>query len=187
MSGSIPVIPLPAGLSWTYIISPLGPVGMAATPAGVCRVVLGAAPRWTETAFPDTEVSHVFPHAFPGGKAVTAYLNGLASDLSDVALDAPGTPFQQQVWTAARNIPSGETRSYGDIAKALGKPGAARAVGQALGANPVPLLVPCHRVVAENGGLGGFSAGIGFKKKLLALEQAMEVAQTRAATGGGAS
>jgi O-6-methylguanine DNA methyltransferase len=170
MGGSIPVIPLPAGLSWTYILSPLGPVGMAATPRGVCRVELGAEPRWYRRAFPGTPVSHVFPHAFPGGKAVVAYLTGLSADLGAVPLDMGGTPFQRAVWKAAAAIPRGETRTYAQIARAVGRPGAARAVGQALGANPVPLLVPCHRVIASDGTLGGFAGGLDLKTRLLALE-----------------
>lgn len=170
IGGSIPVIPLPAGISWTYVLSPLGPVGLAATPRGVCRVVLGAGPRWARAAFPDTPLTHVFPHAFPGGKAVVACLTGLKADLAGVPLDVGGTPFQRAVWGAARAIPHGRTRTYGEIAAAVGRPGAARAVGQALGANPVPLLVPCHRVVAAGGGLGGFTGGLDLKARLLALE-----------------
>jgi len=165
-----PVIPLPPGIAWTFVISPLGPIGMAATPRGVCRVVLGASPRWARGAFPDQRTTHVFPHAFPGGKAVIAYLNGLADDLSDVAIDPGGTAFQRAVWRAARAIPSGRTRTYAELAATVGRPGAARAVGQALGANPVPLLVPCHRVVAADGALGGFTGGIALKERLLALE-----------------
>lgn len=172
IGGSIPVIPLPPGLSWTYVISPVGPIGMAATPRGVCRVVLGAGPRWARAAFPTGPVSHVFPHAFPGGKAVIAYLNGLQADLSGVPLDLGGTPFQRAVWAAARAIPFGRTRTYAEVAAAVGRPRAARAVGQALGANPVPLLVPCHRVLATGGSLGGFTGGVDLKARLLALEAA---------------
>jgi O-6-methylguanine DNA methyltransferase len=83
---------------------------------------------------------------------------------------ASGTPFQQAVWSALRRIAPGATRSYADIARVVGSPGAARAVGQACGANPIPLLVPCHRVVASGGKLGGFSAGLAWKQKLLARE-----------------
>jgi len=170
MGGSIPLIPLPPGRSWTYVISPIGPLGLAATQKGVCRVAFGAQPRWAAKAYPGDDLTHVFPHAFPGGKAITAYLNGLDADLSAVPIDPGGTPFQRAVWAAARAIPPGETRTYRQIADAVGRPGAARAVGQALGANPVPLLVPCHRVLAAGGGLGGFSGGLGLKARLLALE-----------------
>jgi len=81
-----------------------------------------------------------------------------------------GTKFQQQIWGAMRNIPVGQTLSYGGIARAAGKPGAARAAGGACGANPIPVLVPCHRVVAAGGKLGGFSSPMAWKVKLLDRE-----------------
>lgn len=80
------------------------------------------------------------------------------------------TPFQRAVWEALLRIPPGETRSYGRLAIAIGRPRAARAVGQACGANPIPVLVPCHRVLAGSGGLGGFSGGLDWKRRLLAAE-----------------
>jgi O-6-methylguanine DNA methyltransferase len=83
-----------------------------------------------------------------------------------------GSSFQQQVLEALLQIPAGETRSYGEIAAAVGAPGAARAVGAACGANPIPVLVPCHRVLAAHGKLGGFSAGLKWKRLLLEREAA---------------
>ncbi len=85
---------------------------------------------------------------------------------------AAGSPFQQAVWRALCRIAPGTTQSYGQIARRVGSPGAARAVGQACGANPIPLLVPCHRVLAAGGKLGGFSAGLDWKRRLLAHEHA---------------
>lgn len=82
------------------------------------------------------------------------------------------TEFQKQVWTALLEIPSGQTRSYEDIARAIGKPSGSRAVGNACGANPIPVLVPCHRVLAKGGQLGGFSAGLDWKRLLLGRETA---------------
>ena len=82
-----------------------------------------------------------------------------------------GTNFQQQVWHALRTIPYGTAWGYGDLARYIGKPGAARAVGQANGANPIPIVIPCHRVIAANGSIGGFSCGIPIKRRLLALER----------------
>ena len=88
-----------------------------------------------------------------------------------VPLDlSAGTPFQQAVWQTLRKIPRGETRSYAWVARQIGNPKAARAVGTACGANPVLLLVPCHRVVESDGTLGGFSCGLPLKRRLLALE-----------------
>lgn len=83
----------------------------------------------------------------------------------------PGTEFQQAVWKALRKIPRGQTRTYGEIAAAIGRPNAVRAVGTACGANPLPLFIPCHRVVAQNG-LGGFGSGLPWKEMLLKLEDA---------------
>jgi O-6-methylguanine DNA methyltransferase len=85
-------------------------------------------------------------------------------------LDLSGTEFQKNVWNALRKISPGKTKSYGEIARAIGKPKAVRAVGGACGANPVPVLVPCHRVLAANKKLGGFSGGLDWKRKLLARE-----------------
>jgi methylated-DNA-[protein]-cysteine S-methyltransferase len=85
-------------------------------------------------------------------------------------LDPAGTAFQKSVWRALRKIPSGQTKSYGEIARALGRPKAVRAVGGACGANPIPIFIPCHRVLAANGKIGGFSGGLNWKRDLLARE-----------------
>jgi O-6-methylguanine DNA methyltransferase len=85
-------------------------------------------------------------------------------------LDLAGTAFQKSVWNALRKIPAGQTRSYGEIARTIGRPKAVRAVGGACGANPVPVLVPCHRVLAANKKIGGFSGGLAWKRRLLARE-----------------
>ena len=81
-----------------------------------------------------------------------------------------GTRFRQQLWRALLRIPTGSTRTYGELARALRRPKAARAIGQACGANPIPLIVPCHRVLANGNKLGGFSAGLNWKRKLLKAE-----------------
>jgi len=88
----------------------------------------------------------------------------------DLPLDIQGTEFQRAVWRQLRAIPRGQYRTYGEIADILGKPGAARAVGGACGANPLLLIIPCHRVLAADGRLGGFSSGLDLKRKLLDLE-----------------
>jgi methylated-DNA-[protein]-cysteine S-methyltransferase len=87
----------------------------------------------------------------------------------ELRLEPIGTPFQLRVWEALRRIPNGETRTYGDLARELGKPGAARAIGGANGRNPIALVVPCHRVVATNG-LGGYTGGLDLKRALLRVE-----------------
>ena len=86
-----------------------------------------------------------------------------------------GSPFDQTVWEALCGIPYGETRSYGDIARAIGQPGASRAVGAANNRNPIPIVVPCHRVVGSDGSLVGFGGGLGLKRRLLAIEGVVEV------------
>jgi len=93
----------------------------------------------------------------------------------DEPLDLTGaTPFQRRVWLAVRDIPYGETRSYADIARQIGSPRAARAVGQAMAVNPVPIVVPCHRVVSSDGGLGGFGGPLDLKRRLLEMEGAFK-------------
>ena len=99
------------------------------------------------------------------------YLNGETEDFP-LKLDLAGTTrFQQSVWQVVRKIPRGETRNYGWVAQQVGSPRAARAVGQALARNPVPIVIPCHRVISGDGKLGGFGGGLGVKKFLLDLEQ----------------
>lgn len=104
---------------------------------------------------------------------MVASLRGEADDLVDVPLDLDVLPpFQRRVFEVVRHIPAGETLSYGEVAAAAGSPGAARAVGQALGRNPFPILIPCHRVLAAGGRIGGFTArgGVSTKAKMLAVE-----------------
>lgn len=91
----------------------------------------------------------------------------------DLFLTPKGTPFEQTVWTELSRIPYGETRSYAEIARAIGRPGAARAVGRANGANPIPIVVPCHRVIGANGSLTGFGGGLDVKSRLLEIEGAI--------------
>lgn len=98
------------------------------------------------------------------------YAEGEAVDLGDGVRIATGTPFQRDVWRTLNEIPRGETRSYAWVAQRIGRPRAVRAVGQAVGSNPLPLLVPCHRVLASDGSLGGFGGGLEMKRQLLRLE-----------------
>jgi methylated-DNA-[protein]-cysteine S-methyltransferase len=103
--------------------------------------------------------------------ALRAYFSGRIDALRDLPADGGGTPFQRRVWSALRQIPPGETRSYGELASRLGMPGAARAVGAANARNPVNLVVPCHRVIGGMGALTGYGGGIARKQWLLALER----------------
>ena len=99
------------------------------------------------------------------------YLKGELKNF-DCSLDTKGTSFEKKVWSALKRIPYGKTRSYKDIAKSIGNPKAFRAVGNANGRNPIPLIIPCHRVIESNGGLGGFGHGLKVKARLLNLERA---------------
>lgn len=101
---------------------------------------------------------------------LTAYFAGTRRTF-DVPLDPRGTPFQRQVWAAVADVPFGETRSYGEIAHAIGRPAAARAVGSANGANPLPPIIPCHRLVGTDGALTGYGGGLDLKQALLDLER----------------
>lgn len=107
----------------------------------------------------------------PYADAIIAYLAGRGNDLAALPLDIQwGTELQRKVWKAIHRIPYGQTISYSDLALRVGAPNAVRAAGSACGKNPIPLVIPCHRVLAKDGGLGGFTWGLGVKKKLLALE-----------------
>lgn len=98
------------------------------------------------------------------------YLSGQRKQF-DLDTAAQGTAFQRRVWQALEAIPYGDVVSYGEIARRIGMPNAARAIGQANGANPIPIVVPCHRVIAADGTMGGFSSGLAIKRRLLELEQ----------------
>jgi methylated-DNA-[protein]-cysteine S-methyltransferase len=136
---------------------------------------------WLLRRFPDAEERDPPPSVQRAIEAIVALLRGEARDLRDLPLDLDGVPeFNRRVYEIARAIPPGKTMTYGEIAKQLGDRLLARAVGQALGHNPVPLIVPCHRVVAASGKSGGFSAGGGVvtKLRLLTIEGAQPIGPT---------
>jgi O-6-methylguanine DNA methyltransferase len=154
-----------------------GWVGVAETDAGIRRMTLPAPSRAEALRHLADDFGPAPVADDPDATDTTfirlrAYLDGAAPTL-DLPIDpGAGTPFQRAVWDATRRIPHGETRSYKWVAEEIGKPTAYRAVGQALGANPLALLVPCHRVIGSDGGLTGFGGpGIEMKRRLLALEK----------------
>jgi methylated-DNA-[protein]-cysteine S-methyltransferase len=107
----------------------------------------------------------------PVAKALDAYFKGDIAALNALPTATNGTPFQREVWKALREIPGGTTISYGQLASRVGRPSASRAVGAANGANPIPIVVPCHRVIGANGSLTGFGSGLPRKKWLLEHER----------------
>ena len=115
------------------------------------------------------DMSEIWDTIFTGNGRERSVVIGVAPELP---IDVHGTAFQEAVWRELRKIPLGETRSYADIAKAVGDPNATRAVGTANGKNPIAVLVPCHRVIRSDGTLGGYAGGLDRKKKLLAAEGA---------------
>ncbi len=160
-------------IRFTTTSSPLGRLLVAATERGVCFVALGDQDAILEQALhsevPLAQITRDESILAPWVAAIVAYLEGREPHL-DLPIDVRATAFQEQVWQALREIPLGTTRTYGEIAQAIGKPGAARAVGQACGNNPVALIIPCHRVVAGSGAIGGYRWGSERKKALLEAE-----------------
>lgn len=153
----------------------LGRILVAATDRGLCAVLLG-----DEDSALSGELARRFPKAerLPAGPdfrevldSVVALIDQADADEPAWHLDLRGTLFQQKVWAALRAIPYGRTLTYGELARRVGLPGGARAVARACGANPAAVIVPCHRVVAANGGLGGYRWGIERKRALLEQEQ----------------
>lgn len=159
-------------IAFTCFSTALGTVLVAATEKGLCSVKLGGdASRLKRMLAEEFGEAELLEEPMKDLKArILAFLQGETS-LARVPLDIRGTVFQHRVWDELRRIPRGETRTYREIARAIGSPGAVRAVGSACGANPVALAVPCHRAVRTDGGLGGYAWGLPRKKKLLALEK----------------
>ncbi|MEO7654489.1 MAG: methylated-DNA--[protein]-cysteine S-methyltransferase [Sphingomicrobium sp.] len=156
-------------IRWTMFDSPLGPMFLAATSKGICRLTFDDSEESLRRKFPRATIIADRDGLREIAEAALAAIErpGQAPDLP---IDVRGTAFQEKVWSELRRIPLGETRSYADIAKAIGQPGAVRAVGTANGDNPVAVLVPCHRVIRSDGTLGGYAGGLDRKKLLLAAE-----------------
>ncbi|RDC59552.1 putative bifunctional transcriptional activator/DNA repair enzyme AlkA [Alteripontixanthobacter maritimus] len=156
-------------IRWGVADTTLGPMLVAATDKGVCRLSFGEGPEELARRFPNAELAE-------GGDAFTRLLSEVVGQVEepgharDIPLDIRGTAFQEAVWKALRQIPAGETRSYSQIAAEVGRPKAVRAAGSANGANHVAVLIPCHRVIAADGGMGGYAYGLDIKRALLERE-----------------
>jgi AraC family transcriptional regulator of adaptative response/methylated-DNA-[protein]-cysteine methyltransferase len=164
-------------LSWVQ--TPMGPMVAGAVDAGICLLEFTER-RMLETQFDILRRRFHLPMV-PGE---SAHLEQLRTELGEyfdgtrreftVPLDFPGTAFEREVWTLLLGIPYGETRSYEELARAVGRPGASRAVGTANGRNRIAILIPCHRVVNKNGELGGYGGGLWRKRLLLELEKSQD-------------
>ena len=162
------------GIAYTTVATTLGQLLVAATERGVCRVALADNPRILEqdllAEFPEARVVQDQSGKLHGWvSSILAYLDGREPDL-DLPLDIRATAFQRRVWQELQRIPFGETRTYSQIAKRVGNAKATRAVARACASNPVALAIPCHRVVRENGELGGYRWGVNRKQSLLEKE-----------------
>ena len=157
-------------LCHTTLSTPLGPVIIAAGESGLAGIWFSGQKHGPDTRNWVREDHH--PLLKKAATQVQAYLNGTATDF-DLPRMETGTEFQRQVWKQISCIRRGQVRTYADIARALGRPQAARAVGAAVGRNPWLLLVPCHRVVGQDGQLTGYAAGLERKQHLLRMEGAL--------------
>src|SRR6476620_2399655 len=156
-------------IRWTHFDSPLGPMLIAATSKGICRLTFDDSEQSLRRLFPYAEIVED-----AGGlkDLVEGALAAIDEPLAarELPIDVAGTAFQEAVWRELRKIPPGETRSYAQIAAAIGQPGAVRAVGTANGDNHVAVLIPCHRGIRSDGSLGGYAGGLDRKRMLLAAE-----------------
>jgi len=159
---------------YTIVASPLGRLLVAATPRGVCAVAMGESDQGLERAlraeYPAAAIQSDGGQLARWTRQILAHLAGRVPRL-DLPIDVQATAFQWQVWTALAAIPRGETRSYAEVAAAIGRRRAVRAVARACATNPVALAIPCHRVVPAAGGVGGYRWGAARKQALLARER----------------
>jgi methylated-DNA-[protein]-cysteine S-methyltransferase len=159
---------------WVFCLMdmPLGPLWLFLTRRGLTALkFVGEGP--VSLLQDDSLPPHLTPFIEAARRELDAYFNGVPTDFADLTLAPRGTPFQLRVWRQLRRIPYGSTISYGELARRLRNPKASRAVGQANGSNPIPLIIPCHRVIAADGSLGGYSSGPDRKRWLLRHEGAM--------------
>jgi len=156
--------------------SAVGELLVVATDGGVCRVCLPEEPLehrylWFDKHFASLPAELSSAIVDRAVEQLDQYLKR-RREAFDVPLDLRGTEFQLRVWDELRKVPFGSTISYGDLARKVGKPGGARAIGNAMAANPIPIIVPCHRVIGHDLSLVGFGGGLSLKEQLLELEQA---------------
>ena len=163
-------------IDYTVSQTSLGCLLVAATERGVCRVAFGESEAELEgmlrAELPFARLERDDVGLKPWSEALVSYVDGHAARL-ELPLDVSASRFRLRVWEALRAIPRGATQSYSEVARSIGAPRAARAVAQACAGNPVAVLIPCHRVVAAGGGLGGYAFGASRKRALLEREGAL--------------
>jgi methylated-DNA-[protein]-cysteine S-methyltransferase len=158
-------------VTWSLIPSPLGPLVLVAR--GECMLALTFNPdssRASNAAGPVVQATHAPSPPAGVARLLERYFAGEVRALDEVEADPAGTAFQRRVWSELRGIPAGTTISYSELALRIGAPAAVRAVGAANGANPIPVVVPCHRVIGADGSLVGYGGGLDRKRWLLAHE-----------------
>lgn len=169
-------------ISYAIVPCPLGRILVAATKRGVSAVYLGDSDKSLKQAltseYPRAEIRLDPRQLAPWVREIVKHLRGQAPH-ADLPLDVQATAFQRRVWQELQNIPCGSTKSYTEIARAIGKPRAIRAVARACATNPVSIIVPCHRVVRADGKLAGYRWGLKRKEKLLAAEKSRSQSQSR--------
>jgi AraC family transcriptional regulator of adaptative response/methylated-DNA-[protein]-cysteine methyltransferase len=169
---------LGAHIAYAVAASPLGPLLAAATERGICFVALGQAEsrlvRALKAEFPAAAIARDRGALTSVLDAILALVKGEVPSV-DLPLDIRATAFQRRVWEALRRIPTGETRTYAELAAEIGRPGAQRAVGRACATNPIALVVPCHRALRSDGGLGGYRWGLDIKQSLIEGEAAGKI------------
>lgn len=156
-------------LSTTNMPSPVGELTLAASEKGLVAI-LWENDRPGRVRLGPLREARDHPVLIEAQRQIAAYFAGTLTRF-DLPLDFRGTDFQKSVWAALLTIPFGETRSYGEIARQIGRPSASRAVGAANGRNPISIIAPCHRVIGSNGALTGFAGGLAAKELLLGLER----------------
>ena len=159
---------------WIVYLSdtPVGPLRLYFSDQGLTALEF-AEEETSPEPIQDVPPPHLQPCIDAAKRELKAYFQGIHTDFAALALDPRGTPFQRRVWQELQRIPRGQSISYKELAERIGNPKAARAVGQANGRNPIPLIIPCHRVIAADGGLGGYSSGLDRKRWLLHHEGAL--------------
>lgn len=164
-----------SNIYYTIMDTLIGKLVIASTERGLVRIMLPSEERNDFYSY----INRIYPEETlvedQGGNQqvidqLHEYFNGDRTTFS-LSLELRGTEFQRSVWKVVSDVPYGQTRSYGEIAREIGRPKACRAVGGANGANPIPIVIPCHRVIGSDGSMTGFGGGIPLKKKLLRLEK----------------